>query len=330
MSSLRRNSTGFTLVELLVVIAIIGILIALLLPAVQAARESARRSQCTNNLKQICLALHNYHDVNNNFPMGWVSRNNVQAEWGWPAFILPYIEQSNLYERLGVSERRLRAVIGDSSSRPLLQTPLSSYRCPSDTEDDLLTGTTSSAPEYHRKFNCDNCPGGFEPATSNYIGNGGFFDPNDPPGFGLKNNGVFLGNDVVSLAMITDGTSHTFAVGERDERCRAGTWIGVRNPPGPDMWGSYFVRGRVSIKLNDPRPTAPNRCTEGFSSKHPGGANFALCDGSIRFIPETIGFSNGGLSEGQITNRRPSIDTSRMGPYQLLGIRDDGQTVSSQ
>jgi prepilin-type processing-associated H-X9-DG protein len=94
------------------------------------------------------------------------------------------------------------------------------------------------------------------------------------------------------------------------------------------MWGTYFVKGRVSMKLNDPRPAAPNRCTEGFSSLHPGGALFAMCDGSVRFIKETIDFDNGGLTDAQIVNSRPALTPSAMGAYQLLGIRDDGQTIN--
>jgi prepilin-type N-terminal cleavage/methylation domain-containing protein len=320
----RCFRVGFTLVELLVVIAIVGTLAALLLPAVLAARETARRLECSNNLKQITLAMQNYHGTHGSFPMGWISNTKSQAEWGWTVFSLPYLGQQSLFDELGVNSRRLRDVIGDDSLRPLLQTRLSVFRCPSDTTADLLPGKNNVAPDYHRRFNCDNCPPGFEPATSNYVGNSGYFDPN-PSQHGFTNNGVFFGNGAVKMSDITDGTSHTFAVGERDERCRAGAWLGCRNPPGADMWGSYFVRGRVSVKLNDPRPAAPNTCTEGFSSQHPGGALFSMCDGSVRFVSETIQFSNGILSESQIINKRPEL--GNVGAYQALGIRDDGRTV---
>ncbi len=323
----RHLRVGFTLVELLVVIAIIGILVALLLPAVQAAREAARRMKCTNNLKQITLGLHNYSDTQKTLPMGWVSRASTQAEWGWTAFILPQVEQQSLFDQLGVNTQRLRDVTGNATLRPLLQMQLPVYRCASDTSDRVLPGTTNGSPTYHRRFNCDNCPAGFEPSTSNYVGNAGFFDPN-PPGNGFSNNGIFFGNGIVRMNEITDGTANTFAVGERDERCRAASWIGCRNPPGADMWGSYFVRGRVSMKLNDPRAAAPNRCTEGFGSLHPGGALFSMCDGSVRFISEDINFDNGGLTEAQITNSRPTLNIGALGTYQLLGIRDDGRPVS--
>jgi prepilin-type N-terminal cleavage/methylation domain-containing protein len=122
MSPLRR--CGFTLVELLVVIAIIGILVALLLPAVQAAREAARRATCLNHLKQIGIGLHNFHDAHSSLPPGWISRAGNEAEWGWAAFILPFVEQEPLYSQLKVSDRRLWDVIKDPTDRVLLQTHL--------------------------------------------------------------------------------------------------------------------------------------------------------------------------------------------------------------
>lgn len=320
-----RRKPGFTLVELLVVIAIIGILVALLLPAIQAAREASRRMQCSNHLKQITMALHNYEDTYKVLPMGWPSRGSLQAEFAWTVYILPYLEQKALYDQLDVTGRRLRDVIADPTSRPLVQTPLPFYRCPSDTGAPLLQGGSSAAPNFFRVFNCDTCPGGFEPSASNYVGNAGFFDRNPPPNH--SNNGVFWVNRSYTMADILDGTSNTFAVGERNDRCRGASWIGCRNPPGPDMWGSYYVRGRVSVKLNDPRPVgSSNTCTEGFSSYHPGGALFSMCDGSVRFIDESIQFSNGGVT---VNNNNPALNVTQLGTYQLLGIRDDGQGIPS-
>ena len=318
---------AFTLIELLVVIAIIGVLVGLLLPAVQQAREAGRRISCVNNMRQVGIALHNYADVRGSFPVGWPANDDFKAEWGWPVFLLPMLEEQVLFDNLKVSTQTLRDAIGDASVRPFLQTRLSGFRCPSDLTPDLLPGGSAAGPAYNRIFDCDNCPSGFEPATSNYVGNGGLGDPpwrvTDTTG-----NGVFWVDKATRLTDITDGLSKTFAVGERHDRCQSATWIGVRNPPGPDMWGSYFVRARVSIKLNDPRPlSSTNSCTEGFSSAHPGGANFLYCDGSVHTISDEISFSNGGAT---FNNTSPAYDVAALGVYQHLGIRNDGVPTPAQ
>ena len=318
---------AFTLIELLVVIAIIGVLVGLLLPAVQSARESGRRIACVNNLHQIGVALHVYENARREFPVGWQPGGDRKAEWGWPSQILPMLEQSVLYDSLKVSTVTLRDAIGDSTTRPLLTTSIGLFRCPSDlTPETLPWGEHASyGPEYDRRFDCDNCPTGFEPATSNYVGNGGLNDP--MPVIGSNGNGIFWSETPVRVADITDGLTKTFAVGERHDRCRAATWIGVRNPPGPDMWGSYWVRARVSVKLNDPRPIKQtNTCTEGFSSAHPGGGNFLYCDGSVQSLNDDIAFSNGGVT---FNNNNPTYVASQLGVYQRLGIRNDGVTTTT-
>ena len=318
---------AFTLVELLVVIAIIAMLVTLLLPAVQAARAAARRTQCTNNIKNLVLGILNYESSQGVLPQGWVAKTDNQAEWAWTTFILPMIEEQGLYDALGVSERRLWDVIRDPKLRHLAQTPLPLFNCPEDETIELLRGGGNTfSPPIERHFRCAGCPGApeFEPAKSNYIGVCGLWDKFRL----LPNNGVFYANSEVELGDIEDGTSKTFAVGERDRRCRQGAWVGVRNPPGPDLWGSYFVRGRVSIRLNDPRDVnkfVSRSCTEGFSSAHGGGGFFGYMDGHVAFISDDIEFSNGGLNEGQITNNQspPSYDGQRLGVYQRLGIRND-------
>lgn len=324
-NQLRRY--GFTLVELLVVIAIIGILVALLLPAVQAAREAARRMSCSNNLKQLTLGIHNYHDTYKVFPLAWHPGGWEKAQWGWTTYLLPFIEQGPLFDQLNVNGRRLRDVIGDPLSRPLLATKLKGYRCPSDITADLLPAGNAVAPDWNRAFYCDNCPTNFLPSTSNYVGNGGFLDPTPATNGFMQNNGIFFAPQALSMRDVLDGASNTFAIGERNWSCRSGSWIGVRNPEGYEMWGTYYVRGRVSVKLNDPRPPQMNVCTEGFGSYHPGGALFSFCDGSVKFVPETIDFSNGGLTEANINNSSPVIPINNLGMYQLLGIRDDGRPV---
>ena len=328
---------GFTLVELLVVIAIIGILIALLLPAVQAAREAARRISCRNNLKNISLALLNYHDTLHRFPPGYMYDRTSTESWGWPTFILPYIEYQPLYDQLDVTQWRLTDLLknGTAVQKALPQTPLNVYRCPSDNTDELLPTGLCGGGNLGRTFVGYGSSGspsspwiGYSPATSNYVGNAGLWDVASR----VTSNGVFHGDSGVRIRDIADGTSHTFLLGERHKRCVSGAWIGARNPPGNGMYGSYHIRGRVSIKLNDPRDpaTATNSghdlCTEGFSSAHPGGAQFALCDGSVHFISENIDFANAGLSASQLA-RKASFDPVRLGTYQRLGVRDDGQAV---
>lgn len=326
-----RRATGFTLVELLVVIAIIGVLVALLLPAVQSAREAARRAQCATNLKQIGLALHNYHDTHRTLPPGWIMKANIEAEWGWPTFLLPFIEQQALYDQLQVDKQRLWDVVLDTTQRPLLQTRLKAYRCPSDNTPPLLPAGASGV-SCNRHFQCSGCDINFELATSNYIGNGGFFDPNGTTGHAREalRTGILHANSGYRFSEITDGLSQTFAVGERNFRCRSGAWAGSRNPPGPDMWGSYFIRGRVSVKVNDPRDPpsfcSDTSCTEGFGSLHPGGAIFAFADGSVHFIAESIDYNIAG-ADPQDTTTNPPIDITQLGAYQRLGMRNDGAAV---
>lgn len=328
--SARAKASGFTLVELLVVIAIIGVLVALLLPAVQAAREASRRSSCSNNLKQIGVAVHNYHDAIGRMPPGWInSTRSNEAEWGWPTFLLPFMEQQPLFDRMRVNDQRLWDVIRDANQRSILQTRLKSYRCPSDNTPPLLPA--SGVNGHPRHFNCDSCPNNYEIGTNNYMGNAGFYDMGGNDMNFNRRNGVYHANSNFRFADITDGLNNTFLAGERDDRCRSGAWPGSRNPPGPDMWGSYFIRARVSVKLNDPRapPTfgPETSCTEGFSSRHPNGGNFVFCDGSVHFIQESIDFNNT-LTDAQIQAETAFVN-SQLGVYQKLGIRNDGEVVGS-
>ena len=143
----RPAKPGFTLVELLVVIAIIGILIALLLPAVQMAREAARRMQCSNKLKQIGLALHNYESAYKSFPPGTVDYGVADSqEWGWAVFLLPFLEQGALHDQLAPNDRRFVELLADPVARSLCQMPLAVFRCPSDRTPQLLEGTDQRQP----------------------------------------------------------------------------------------------------------------------------------------------------------------------------------------
>ena len=294
------------------------------MPAIQAAREAARRAQCQSNLKNIALALQNYHTAQKRFPIGFVPQPDAVEAWAWSTFTLPYLEEQSIYDRMRPSETYLTPVNGArtgkrnladmfaaaaSNPRELepLQTPLSVFRCPSDSTPPLIpvyTGSlTTKAPcspgraspseDWERSFIGNNTPAGFQPSTSNYVGSKGIINSNCPLGNQARcnNNGIFFGNSQISMKHITDGTSKTFAVGERDKFCLAATWIGVRNPNGPDSWSSNWAMAHAGYKLNFSCTGNHNTCTEGFSSPHPGGGFFGFCDGSVRFISDEISFN---------------------------------------
>jgi prepilin-type processing-associated H-X9-DG protein len=317
---------------LLVVIAIIGIVVALLLPAVQNAREAARRMQCSNNLKQIGLALHIYHTAFGVLPPGSLMKTDHpspdrtdEEEWGWGAFILPQLEQQNLYEQLHVKDMRLMDVFKNANIRPYLQTSLPIYACPSDNSSATLDTHNR---HFWGKGQSDSAGAQIAIGRSNYPAVQGF---RDVPAL-YENDGIFYNNSKVRIGDIRDGSSNTFLVGERDERCGAAHWAGCRNPVQACHWGIYQNRGRVSKKLNSsetafPRPAgwdACDSCSEGFSSTHPGGGYFLFGDGSVHFISENIDYSDAGINP----TSRDAYDRRRLGLYQKLGIRNDGETIS--
>ncbi len=301
--SYSRRIRGFTLIELLVVIAIIAILIALLLPAVQQAREAARRTHCKSNLKQIGIALHNYHDINSSFPSGYIrndpSNTNThwpatrREGWGWGALLLPQLEQTNLHEQLGVSRFELLEVLsGNGSLTPqeaqaLLQTRLEVFVCPSDANKELAHA------DRHFGGGIGTDAGGlgnWRPGLANYIAVRGTREQSQQSN---DCQGAMFFNSAIGFNDIVDGTSNTFAVGERETICgRAGSWIGVRNPEGNGTRAFFYVVGHGQGTINAPSPPINwgdrDGCGEGFSSLHPGGAQFLFCDGSVKFISESI------------------------------------------
>jgi prepilin-type N-terminal cleavage/methylation domain-containing protein len=301
--------SGFTLVELLVVIAIIGVLVALLLPAVQAAREAARRTKCTNNLKQLALACHNHHDVTGTLPRNGNSVDPVAltnshgngtgccnqnvATWSWIARTLPYFEQKNLYEtgNLPVS------VLNSTQGKVVIQTILPPLNCPSDaaprtrSNSANLNGLTSAVTNYKgvsgANWGSDFFP--TESAFSTPYSNRGI----DGSQNGLENgDGLFwradLRKGVMRLAEVSDGTSNTFMIGEDvPEMIRWNEWA---HPNGAN--GTCAIPPQTAIIVGDPSLGAagfgnwPTRYS--FRSRHPAGLHFAQADGSVRFISNNI------------------------------------------
>ena len=312
---------AFTLVELLVVIAIIGILIALLLPAVQAAREAARRMQCANNLKQFGLAMHNYHSSLNSFPPGFMVVNEVGSiggGWAWGVFLMPYLEQSSLQGILSPSEFTLNQVVNDPNLLPMLQENLHMFRCPSSTIPDLR--------EYQGG-------GGQMVRTSTYTCCRGFFDLKGPAHLSVKNNGAFYGESRTTIRDIADGTSKTFAIGERtnigkfrDEPSKWPSWCG----PGGLGIGST-VSSSVARHISNLDISADSNIVHTFASDHPGGCNFLFLDGSSHFVNSDVESRND-LNLNPLSTGGPASFVNAaagMGVYQFLGVINDGQMMSS-
>jgi prepilin-type N-terminal cleavage/methylation domain-containing protein/prepilin-type processing-associated H-X9-DG protein len=333
MAARPKRAIGFTLIELLVVIAIIAILIALLLPAVQQARESARRTQCKNNLKQLGLAAHNYLDVHFVLPMGvqagcdsnecsrsprpHPSLSRVDDDGlGWGYMLLPMLEQGNLYDQIDTSLRSVRmGLVGPFQAYftatgtiiPGGETPLAVFRCPSSTVRATKLNTDGSG-----------TADGVGYATSDYFGNNGSDLTDADGGNSDQRDGVFFkmedhltNNDdpaqrpwatrgpapTIRIRDFTDGTSNTLIIGEGsyfNEDQDQGTWIG---DTGDDecVLRKASPDSVINTTLDD----------DAFFSFHTGGVQFSFADGSVHFISENI-----------------STDV-----YMRLGARNDGLVV---
>lgn len=308
----QGRRSAFTLIELLVVIAIIGVLVGLLLPAVQQAREAARRASCINNLKQIGLAFHNYNDVNKEFPKGihfcgsggtsWTgpTARDLPRGWAWGAYILPYIEEMSINDALNPGVGQVSVLYNSAAG----QSVINAYRCPSD-----VVPTINQV----RTLNGANS---MKVATSNYVGNSGnavmnsgqqFKDPTNTTRGILEtnNSGTVIPGSNISLHKITDGSSNTLLVGERDyEDVRHGNhggaiWMGIVHHAVPGWAGklanvvTHFNEANGVLAINAVATAADNvgsanDANDSWSSKHPGGAVFVLADGSTKFINETI------------------------------------------
>lgn len=276
------NKSAFTLVELLVVIAIIGILIGLLLPAVQMAREASRRSACKNNLRQLGLALLNYESSQGVLPPGYFSRATqtdgpgLGPGWGWGARILPYMEQGALPIHFNLD-------ITDSTNASVREISLPTFLCPSDPVlEPTFMATDESGADIVRV------------AFANYVGVGGTIEVSEHPDTGT---GVLMRNRCIRLAEITDGLSHTLFVGERASRqSPQTTWTGAITRAGIPPVNPIFEMEEPPVLITTNTGAAadgrvPNSRfdhVEDSNSEHPQGVNFLFCDGSVQIINNTI------------------------------------------
>ncbi len=270
--ALPTRRRGFTLIELLVVIAIIAVLIGLLLPAVQKVREAAARLKCKNNMKQIGLALHSYHDRNDAFPSGYSTRlattgAELGAGWGWAAFLLDDLEQANVRRQIDTN-----VALGAATHATPRTQVLSVFLCPSD--ERIGTFTTATVP--------------VTVAHANYVGVFGTNEIEPNPGAG---NGAFYRNSRVRFGDISDGLSNTYVVGERSSDIALSTWTGAipgaevpfRRDPSQTEGHFLLVLGR-----GDHEPNSPSAHIDDFYSRHSQGLNCLFGDGSVHSISNSV------------------------------------------
>ncbi|QDT63054.1 DUF1559 domain-containing protein [Calycomorphotria hydatis] len=332
-SSRERTPRGFTLIELLVVIGIIAILVALLLPAVQQAREAARRSQCKNNLKQFGLAMHNYHDAHRTFPPGLIAFDRTNDDPpvtdsnhrfdnnhpGWGLYLLPYLEQTAIYERQDFQVKNTFGLLSNPTAANGLDQTLDVFSCPTDIKPSQQTFTNQAG--YYGTSSYAACRG------NSTRGGQSVGTP-----FFAKRDGMFWINSRVRMRDVTDGTSSTIMIGEVSwdqwygwgasaQVTRGALWPGIA-----ELKCDPMVMRDVNFDrpINLSRPgspdagvpagfTGPGNDNDGFGSLHIGGAQFLFADGSVHFLSENI-------------DTQPSPN---QGIYQRLGVRNDGEVVGA-
>jgi prepilin-type N-terminal cleavage/methylation domain-containing protein/prepilin-type processing-associated H-X9-DG protein len=291
-----RSRRAFTLIELLVVIAIIAVLIGLLVPAVQKVREAAARLQCKNNLKQIGLALHNYHGRMKSFPPGYQTKvasdnSDLGPGWGWAAFLLDDLEQGNLKNRI-----RFDLQISDPVNAQVRVSSIPIFICPSE----VKTDATFTVVDANGNPICDVARGSYV-AMNGVLGvSGDAFD----------NNGAFLRNRTMRIADITDGLSNTLFIGERCTNMSSTTWTGAvtngivpaqRYPDPVDQLANAEAASALVLShgSKDHLPNNPLVFdADATASFHISGVNFLFGDGSVHSITNTI---SGSVYEALLT-----------------------------
>jgi prepilin-type N-terminal cleavage/methylation domain-containing protein/prepilin-type processing-associated H-X9-DG protein len=291
MTAFRRVRSGFTLIELLVVIAIIAVLIGLLLPAVQKVREAAARTQCINSLKQMGLAIHNYHDTNNVLPEGqhpWAGRTLApwEGSWSWQAYILPFVEQDNAWKQ--AKAFAVSSATSYSWNNPTAATKVKIYNCPSDSRGG------QSYPGPANGLNYDQ-------AITGYLGNSGTTS--------TAMDGLLFMGSKIKIPQIADGSSNTLLVGERppNSNLEFGWWFAAYGYDGKGNGdcvltsndiaiANYFItnyssppnlpcNGTAAQKIGLQPGNANVGCDAAhYWSFHSGGSQFLMGDGSCRFV----------------------------------------------
>ena len=301
-SVFTTKKRAFTLIELLVIASTTALLLALAMPGILQARQRAREESCKNNMKQLGLAMHNYHDVFNTFPPAWCARHtnaDSQSWYGWQCFLLPYLEQANLYTQIDFHapewttsppkvQMQGRGKVTDVEL-PRMEIP--AYLCPQDS-----TGGTNpfrdgyGTSNYSGNFGTELLPRWYESGAEQFWP-GGTPTP-------TKGNGIMSVNSKIAFRDITDGTSNTVMISERSALSGAGLWAGVRSN-----------RHENDVMTDMHHLSGLNKSFAGFSGRHDGKVNMCICDGSVKLVNEDIDSSLEG------------------GVLQNLGTRNGGEVM---
>jgi prepilin-type N-terminal cleavage/methylation domain-containing protein/prepilin-type processing-associated H-X9-DG protein len=333
----RPRRPGFTLIEALVVIAVVGILVALLVPAVQAARESARRVQCASNLKQLALACHNYAAVHGTLPIGIPQMYDPDPALNFYSqsqsifvSMLAHLDQGPLYDAVNFSRS-----IFSSSNATIYATGLDVLWCPSDPSISMEVEYPFYEDPFKEKVRFSSYAG----CTGTWYGDLSDFPDTMNPARVAQINGLFTANRGIRFAEITDGTSQTMLLGERAHGLLTGDdfrywhWWADSVSMDTRFWTIFPLN--PFRKIPDTHETYSSAYTSAASSFHPNGAHFAFADGSVRFLRDSIDSwaTDGtgyplGVSEDDhgIFHMKPG---TRLGIYQMLSTRAGNETISA-